>query len=202
MMRTVLCLALFAGSAPAVAADLGLQLSGELGRLHNADPTYDLFSNRDVMPSRGLRVGLTVADTVTIETGWHRVRRGLAEPTLGIQTAFFADEFILGPKISRGFGDVFYPYVATHGALMRGVMKFDDDPDSRRNAGQVAEAGVALGVLAMGGVELRSPAKEGKIAFSVHLEGGYGWFQTAAYGDLGTMQPGGFALKTGIGLRL
>jgi len=81
-------------------------------------------------------------------------------------------------------------------------MKFDDDPESKNNAGQIAQSGTALGVLTMGGVEFRSPAKENKIAFSFHVEAGYGWFQTATFGDLGTMQPGGYALKTGIGLRL
>jgi len=201
-MRSLLSIALLAGSAPAMAADLGLQVSAELGRIHNADPTYDLFSNRDIMPSRGVRLGVSVADTVTLETGWHRVRRGLLEPTLDIQTAFFADEFILGPKLSHGFGDVFYPYVAAHGVLMRGVMKFDDDPSSKHNAGQISQAGTTLGVLSLGGVEFRSPAKEGKIAVSWHIEAGYGWFQKASYGEVGTMQPGGLALKTGIGLRL
>ena len=200
-MHTLIALAaLF--SAPASAADLGFQLSAELGSLRNTDPSYDLFSKSNVMPSRGLRVGVTLVDTLTIETGWHRVRRGLYEPDLDIQTAFFADEFILGPKISHGFAEVFYPYVAGHGVLMRGVMKFDDDSSNDRNPGQIKQTGVGLGLLTMGGVEFRSPTDAGKLAVSAHLEAGYGWFQTTDFGNLGSMKPGGFALKGGLGLRM
>ncbi len=200
-MRSLIALAALI-AAPASAADLGFQLSGELGTLQNTDPSYDLFSNSNLMPSRGVRLGVTMMDTLTIETGWHRVRRGLHEETLDIQTAFFADEFILGPKVSHGFADVFYPYAAVHGVLIRGVMKFDDDSSNKRNAGQIKETGMAPGVLTMGGIEFRSPTARGKLAVAAHFEAGYGWFQAAEFGDIGTMQPGGFAIKGGIGLRL
>jgi len=200
-MRTLIALAALV-SAPASAADLGWQLSGELGNLRNADPSYDLFSKSNVMPSRGIRFGVTLADTLTVETGWHRVRRGLYSEEIDLQTAFFADEFMLGPKISHGFADVFYPYAAAHGVLMRGTMKFDDDTSTKRNAGQVVQRGLGLGVLTMGGVEFRSPTGADKLGVSVHIEAGYGWFQSADFGDIGTMKPGGFAMKGGVGIRL
>ena len=54
----------------------GGELSVELGQLHNADPTFDLFSENNGMPSCGWRGGARGAERLAVTGGWHRVRRG------------------------------------------------------------------------------------------------------------------------------
>lgn len=190
-------------ASPANAAGLDGEISVELGTLRNTDPAFDLFSNKDAMPSRGVRAGIGLTDHLTVIGGWHRVRRGatlyLSDTT--VRTAYFADTFTLGPKAHLPIKDIVYPYVTTQAMLFRGIMKFDDDPDTRHNPGQVTEAALSPGVLGMGGVELRTPSPRGDLALAIFLEAGYGWVARATYGEIGTMKPGGFALRSGFGVR-
>ncbi|MFT4625953.1 MAG: hypothetical protein ACI8PZ_004624 [Myxococcota bacterium] len=198
-ITTVLCLL-----STTAFAGVGGEISAELGQLHNGDPTYDLFSNRDGMPSRGLRVGIAPVERFTVLAGWHRVRRGadLDLPGGSLNAAFFADEFTLGPKVDLNIGDIFYPYATVQGVLFRGVMKLDDDPDRDDNAGQIRAAALSGGALFMGGLELRNPSSDMlPLQFAVHVEAGYGLISRGNYDTLGSMQPGGFVLRTGVGVR-
>lgn len=191
-------------AAPAHADGIDGEISLELGTLRNSDQAFDLFSENNAMPSRGVRLGLGLSDELTIVAGWHRVSRG-ATLYLGegseIRSAFFADEFTLGPKLGKLLGDVAFPYVTTQAMAFRGVMKLDDDPSTRHNPGQLQESAITPGVLGLGGIEFRSPTETSDLAVAFFLEMGYGWVARGAYGDFGTMKPGGFALRSGVGLR-
>lgn len=185
------------------AADL--ELDGQLGRTSNSDSAYRVFSDVQGMPSRGIRVGARAMDNLVIVGGWHRVSRG-ANLDLGdggnISTAFFADEFTIGPKLDVGIGEWFYPYITAQGMLFRGVMKFDDKPSTKDNPNQLSAAGLAPGLLALGGVELRIPQKDGPVTIAYHIELGHSVVGNANYGEFGDMKPGGsFALRSGLGLR-
>lgn len=197
--------ALLAFLGVAHARGLDGELSIELGTLQNGDRAYDLFSQGDGMPSRGVRAGVNLTDALVVVGGWHRVRRGAEVSVPGADgsfvAAFFADEFTLGPKAQAEVGDVFFPYVTTQALLFRGTMKLDDDPDTRHNTGQVSATALAPGVLALGGVELRSPSDRGDLCLGFFLEVGYGYVARAEYGDFGPMRPGGLAARGGLGVR-
>lgn len=194
----------------AAAADLGWSVSGELANLHNADPSWDLFSERNSMPSRGVRGGLKVGPHVTIQAGWHRISRGadLEVPTAGsrgsqsVRVAFLADTYSLGGQVGVPIGDLLVPYASVDGVVLRGVMKLDEDPETRDNLGQVTGSGYSPGLLASGGLELRSPPAPVGWQVAAFLEAGYGWFTRGDYGAFGQMQPGGFAIRGGLGLRV
>ncbi len=214
MSRAIALLATLVGvglSAPATAAEVGWLANLELAHVGNSDPYWDLFSNGPGMPSRGIRGGVRVGDHVAALAGWHRVRRGadIDVPVLTgrdvdfqtVRMAFFADEYTLGARVGAPVVDVIYPYVSGDGMVLRTVVKFDEDIETRENPGQVQGSGWAPGALALGGLELRTRQSPIGLRYAGFLELGYGWFLPGQLGDIGQMQPGGLVVRGGVGVR-
>ena len=214
-MISVLLTALLASSAHA--ADH--EVSVEWGVVASSDDTLDLFG-ANYLPTRGLRAGLAVHRNLAIVGGWHRGRRGVrftTEDGQSGQMAYFADAFTLGAKADFELFSFLLPYVTTQAILWRGTMKFDDEPDDRTSPGQVRVSALAPGGLFAGGLELRIPKADAPFTLAWHVEAGYALVARHAYrggstvtddgrtslGDdvIATAKPGGFALRTGLGVR-
>lgn len=199
-MRSALALLALSLATPAVAADH--ELSAELGTLHNGDPAWDLFSERNGMPSIGLRGGIAVHDRVAVQLGWHRVRRGAnVSGAANLRTAFVGHEITLGAKADLALGEALRPYVKLDAMLLRGTMRFDDARNDDDNPGQVSASAIAPGGLAVGGLELRIPQGEAPFTLAWHLEAGYGRTATLDFGDYGALTPAGLVVRSGIGVR-
>lgn len=204
MRNLVLMLAACTLALPALAADH--EVSVELGTLANRDPDFDLYSQSNVMPSRGLRAAFAFHERVAVVAGWHRVRRGAelydenSESYVG-RAAFFADELTLGIKADVELVPAILPYVSVQGMLVRGLSRFDDDPEDEESPGQVQFSALAPGLLPMGGVELRIPKGDAPFTLAWHIEAGYGLVGNMDFDALGDVRPGGFALRSGVGVR-
>lgn len=195
-------------SAPALAQDIDGSLQVEFGRMDNDDPGFDVFSNRNRMPSWGVRGGISIGDNLSVIGGWHRVRRGSeAELYWGSSTsetiaaAYFADQFTLGPKVGLRVGEIFYPYASVEGLLYRSTLRFDDDTTTKSNLGQITSAGMAPGIIAMGGSEFRSPTGIVGLMIVFNAELGYSWVGSVNYGEVGDIKPGGLVFRMGAGIR-
>lgn len=185
-----------------------VELAGEVGSQHNGDRAYDLFSDGNALPSVGLRAGARPGGAQHVPVGvvasWHHNSRGswrYADEASYV-AAFTVDTFGLGVKLDADIGEVFAPYVAAQTLLVRGLARFDDDPTDRHSPGQTKYAGVAPGLLAVGGVEVSSPdfaSFPGEVF--LHLEVGYGAIAPLQLGELGSMAPHGVAVRSGIGMR-
>jgi opacity protein-like surface antigen len=206
-MTTALFAACFASTASAT--DIGGSVQLEIGTVHNNDSSWDLFSNKNGMPTRGVRGGVSIGDHLSILGGWQRTSRGLqvhmpdsqGNEQAAFQTAYTGDFLSVGPQLGVTIGDVVHPYVSVEGLLLRGVMRFDDDPNTKSNLGQVLGAGASSGLATMGGVEFRSPTGVVGLQVTFFIEAGRSWFAEGSYGDLGQMTPGGFTMRGGAGLR-
>jgi hypothetical protein len=192
------------------------ELSAELGALNNSDPTWDLFSSGNAMPSYGVKAGYRLSERVAAVGSWNLVRHGAFVTVVGSDTdgdfsddadsfvaALTGHELTLGAKadLSLGDVDVLLPYVSTQGLVLIADMRFDDEPDDRDNPGQVVASAMTGGFLATAGAEIRWPPQS-PVAVAWYLEGGYGWLARASFGEVGTMKPGGFAIRSGLGIRL
>ncbi len=190
-----------------------VQLSIEAGSLRSGDPAWDLFADRNRMPSWGGRLGYRLRPRLELVAGWHHVRRGsritvpgatgggddFEDDSASFVAAFDGDQITLGPRVDVSIEDALLPYLQVQGMVFRGLARLDDAPNSRTNLGQVRESGLTGGVLAMAGAELRIPPGA-PVVLSYHLELGYGWVAPLALGDFGEIQPGGFAVRTGFGV--
>jgi hypothetical protein len=157
------------------------------------------------MPSRGGQVGVRVAPFAVVQASAHHLSRGMSIGVAGageIATAYQANEWTGGVRIDHLFSDVFAPYAAVHGLALQGSMKLDDDPDKDGNPNELVERAVHPGALFLGGLELRGPQEDRTWTAGGFVEAGYGYVASAEYGGFGEMKPGGFVLRTGVGLRL
>jgi hypothetical protein len=181
------------------------EVSVELGTLYTDDPSWALFSDTEGLPSKGLRFGYAVHDRVAVVGGWHHVRRGaeltLASGSMSTSSAFLGDEFTLGARGDVAIGDAILPYVALSAMMVRGDVRLDDDFEDDDNPGQVRETDWAPGGLAVGGIELRIPQDEAPFTLAMHLEAGYGATAPLRFGEVGQIQPAGFVMRGGVGVR-
>lgn len=190
-----------------------VELSAEIGALNNSDVAYDLFSSGDAMPSYGFKAGYRLAERVAAVASWGLVRHGqtlivgasdddgdFEDETDAFVAALIGHELTLGAKADVSIEDVLLPYVSTQGLVMIAEMRFDDEPTDRDNPGQVSASAMTGGFLATAGAELRFPPRS-PVAAAWYLEMGYGWLARASFGELGTMKPTGFAVRSGVGVR-
>lgn len=186
------------------------ELAGEVGSLHIGDPEYDLFTRGNALPSVGLRAGFRPTGDRHVPVGvmasWHHNTRGsrIGDGQGGPDyvAAFTTDTFGLGARLDADIGEVFSPYLGVQGLLMRGLARFDDDPSDNDSPGQTKVAGLAPGLLTVGGIEMSSPdftVFSGEVF--VHLEIGYGVTAPIRLDGLGDLQPRGVAVRSGIGMR-
>jgi hypothetical protein len=188
-------------------------VSFEASSLANRDPMYDLFAPGDAMGGVGLSAGVRLVPNLAVVASWQRVRRG-ADVTLYVddtdadfesdnqqlRAALLANELTLGLRADFGIAGILRPYAAGHAMVVTTRVRLDDDPTRRDNPGQVEAFGLAPGALVTLGAELRLPVSA-SVQPAVHLEMGPSWLLPADLDVLGDMQPGGFALRTGVGLR-
>lgn len=186
----------------------------ELGSLNNSDRSYDLFASGNGMGSRGIRLGYRLAERLQLVASWHHIGQGArVELPSGedydydfdyrgssFVAALLVEQFSLGARVDVAVEELFLPYLTVQGTAMQTTARLDDDPTSNTNLGQVQEDGVGLGVLALAGAEVRMPAGS-PVQFALHTELGYGLVAPIELGSFGSMQPGGFAARGGVGLR-
>ncbi len=207
-MRALTTLAALMLTTPALAADH--EIAVELGTLANQDADYNVYTSKNAMPSWGLRGAFAFHDRLAVSAGWHRVRRGadlyapnsdgFSDTAIG-RAAFTANELTLGLRADVEIAQVILPYVHVHGLLLQGTSRFDDDPEDEDSPGQVKTTAMAAGLMPMGGVELRIPLGDAPFTVGWHMEAGYGWVSRLDFDELGDMSPGGFALRSGVGVK-
>ncbi len=211
MMRALTLFAALLMAAPAEATPRH-EIGFELGLTPNVDDDFRLFSDGALMRSLGIRGGVAVwslGEVIGLKVvgSWHRSWHGSTlflgeDGDASLQSAFFADEFSLGPKVDVDFWHILYPYATVQGTLVSGLVKLDDDPLVDDNAGQVKGGALTGGVRVAGGIEVLVPHGRGPVAAALYTEVGYAFTGPMNFGELGDMEPGGgFALRTGVGLR-
>ena len=204
--RALILTAAMAAFLPNAALAASHEIAIEVGNLHNGDRTYDRFSYEDTMPSYGLAAGFAFHDRLALIGGWHHIRRG-ADLTFGgeflARQALFANDLSLGVKGDVPWGDYVATYVSLNAVGMHATVKVDDDPNDEQSPGQVQASGLAVGARAAGGVQVRIPKDRwfAPVTAAFHIEAGYELLSRLQFGDMGSMKPGGFALRTGVGIQ-
>ena len=186
-----------------------VELLAEAGSLANRDPAFVIFGYDRAMPSLGFATAIRpTADRhvpVALVASWHHSIQGaqVYTPTVrGFAAGFSTDSFSLGPRLDVDIGEVFSPYLTAQGMVVRGVARFDDNPSRNDNPGQTRYAGLAPGLLTMGGVEFSTPDIPGfHLEFVWRIELGYGLVGSIDLGDAGAIKPGGLVARTGMGVR-
>jgi len=184
----------------------------EAGSLANSDPVWDLVGGETAMPSFGLSAGYRVVERVAIVGAWHHVQRGAAvsAPIGGSDgedtqfgsfvTAYYGNEYSLGAKADVSLDDIFFPFVSAQGLVLQSQLKMDGDPQVDDEATETGFSGVSPGFLVTGGAEVRFPPGA-DVQVGIDLELGYGWVARTDLDELGTMKAGGFAIRSGVGVR-
>jgi hypothetical protein len=222
MKRITLLLAL-AGllASSSQAADNGFSL--ELGSFGNQDNLYNLFQpSVDAMGSWGLSGTYALTDRVGLIGSVHHHQMGSSVVTTGaaengqFAAAHYATLVGLGVKTDWQPKKWVQLYTHAQGLLYQGQIKLDADPDSRTNVGQLKASGTSVGAQWLSGVELQFRAKKMPVGLSWHLEMGYGVIAKHSYrfkdvnaeidgfaedATAATMSPGGFVLRSGLGVR-
>jgi hypothetical protein len=169
------------------------------------DPAFDLFSPNDVLPVWGVRVGGRPAERVELSVAWGSVRRGVTYTSEGFGAqgdvaAITGSQVTLGAKVDASLGDVLLPSLGVHGVALPVRWRFDGDPDHDDDLLQVQARGMPVGAELVAGLEARVPPHE-IAALAGWIELGGSVYTRAAFGDLGTLRPGGFVFRGGLGLR-
>ena len=183
----------------------------ERGSLGISDEAFDVFSNRDTLPSWGAKVGFRLDSHLELVGSWARSRRGsnievfipsdtFDDPAQRFVAALTTNQFGAGLRADVTLLDVLLPYVSVQGTVTTGMARLDDDPSRASNPNQLTASGIGAGVLAFAGTELRVPP-DSDVQVTLHLELGYGYTSAIALGELGSVQPGGLAARGGLGLR-
>ncbi|MFZ5477843.1 MAG: hypothetical protein ACOZNI_13800 [Myxococcota bacterium] len=205
---------LFIGAA--LAADD--EISVELGWIGAHDRAWDVFSRGDSYGTVGLRVGKEVHDRVAIVAGWQHGTVGAdvesdddgddydydtgdtGLSSGSFRAAFYGNQLTLGAKADVELLPWLHPYATVQGVGVVAVVRFDDDLDDDENATQVQRTGFSGGLLAAGGVDFPIRVK-GDVAIAPYLELGYGFVAPIRFDELGEVGFGGFAGRTGVGVR-
>ena len=195
-------IAFLAFAASAAEFEKPFELSFHAGSTTNRDPAWDLFDSGNSLPTFGVRLGYRVAPHVVVLGTWGAVRQG-ASVSVGQDSfvaAATANHVALGAKLDASLDDALLPSISVHGVALPTLWRLDDDPSVVDPIGQVRAMGVPLGVEVVAGAELRIPPNE-MWAIAGWFELGGAYYSRARFGDLGTMQPGGFVGRGGVGFR-
>lgn len=200
--------------------DKAFSVDGFVATTTVPDPAWRLFSENDAMPAWGARLGWRPVERVAVTASWAAVRRGAEVSTGGWTDASYSSSYsdtddgawtppsvaaatghqlALGAKADLSLGDVVLPSVGANGVLLPMTWRFDGDPD-RDDAAQVRAAGLLPGLELLGGLEVRVPPHE-IAAVAAWIELGGAVYGRGTFGDLGTLRPGGFVARGGVGLR-
>jgi hypothetical protein len=206
----------------AQAADHGASFA--LGSLANSDPSYNLFGGGQNMTSWGFQGSYAFHDRFALIGSYQRHERGAEVYTQSndwadsnFLAAYAADRFGLGVKADITPLKALQLYSSAQALLYRADIKLDAEPDSRTNIGQVKASGLSAGAQIVGGFEIKVRPKALPFHFGWYTEFGYGIIAKHSYrspqdvntetqgfddeAEIMSMQPGGFVMSSGIGLR-
>ncbi len=194
--------------ATAEAADPGFQKDWSLDTFVAtttvSDRAWRTFSDNEAMPAYGFRLGWRPVPRVSLDVGWGAVRRGasvdvgdFSGPSVAAATAH---QVTLGGRVDASIADTLLPSLAVNGVVLPMSWRFDSAPDVKDDPTQVRVSGLPLGVELLAGAELRIPPQE-LVALAGWLQLGGAVYTRATFGDVGTLRPGGFVARGGIGLR-
>lgn len=186
------------------------ELSVEIGSLGTRDERFELFHERNLLSTWGLRGGVAVHPRVAILAGWHHATAGNAvemetltgssgytgddeyyydEEGLGaFQAAYRGEHFTLGPKVDLPIDDWGFPYLTVQGALFVGKVLLDEDATDETNLNQLKGTAFSPGGLAAAGIDIVPVhLAHGKLDLGGHLELGYATTLDTTYrGELPT----------------
>jgi len=207
ILRTLALLVVSASAAQAADNEVSL----EFGSLNNGDSAMEYFSHAESLPSVGLRLGYALSDNLAVTLGYHHSARGseiefwnyeddsLSQPL--VYSAFFGNELTVGVKYDMELTTLLHPYATGQALVMLGTAVLDDDLSEDDNTTAFRASSVAPGGMATLGLELRIPKKFLSVTAAAHLEMGYAYVANLDFDELGDMQPGGFVLRSGLGVR-
>jgi len=205
-MRHLMMSAMMVAVTPAMAASN--EINFDLGFVGNEDAAYGLFSESDTMFGLGVSGGVVLWDLndvlgVHLVGGWNRTWQGatIHSATGSLQTGLWTDEFSLGPKISVTLWGWFTPYLTVQGSVMHGLVSLEDLGAAKDSPTSFTRGAVIGGFRSMAGVDFVIPHDRGPVAVGIYSEIGYGGYAPMSWEDFGSMQPGGFAFRSGVGLR-
>lgn len=203
--RTLMLSALLLAPASALAADR--EVSFEVGANGlTAEDNWFLFSEQDSLTTLGVRVGHPVMDRLAVIAGWHHGAHGTHVSLQGtdeapLAAACYADAFTLGAKADWDVAAWFRPYAAVQAVGQRTLVRLDDDIEVDDNPNQIQRAAFSPGGVAVGGVDLRVPFAQGRMAVASHLELGYQLLTPADLDELGSLETRGLVFRWGLGMR-
>jgi len=198
------------------------ELTAEFGYVTNQDPAFDLFSDRNVLGAQGIRGVAALSEHVGVVASWQHSGRGAtvnpgydyelsyyddsdSAPggyNTAYQSAFRSDQFALGPIADwELFDGTLAPYAHADMVLQRGTAYMASGAEHYPNRVEVENTSMNAGISAMAGVSVNVPVVAG-FELTGHLEvGTTRYFGPLRFEDFGEMQPGGFTLRTGVGVR-
>jgi hypothetical protein len=200
-------------AVPAHAAENEVAL--EAGLLTTGSETIDAFSTDGVIPAFGLRGGWAFADRAALMLSVHHSREGgtgitgSGQGSAVLASAYDTTQVSLGVKGDWTIEDLLELYATGSVIGFRGLMRFDDDPGTRNNPGQLRAASLSLGGSAVIGAAIMT--QKGKVRPALHLEMGWAGILPHRYqvtppsgGDaasLGRVGLSSFVLRGGAGIR-
>lgn len=197
------------------------ELTVQTGYVTNDDPAFNLFSERNRMSGVGIRAVGALGDHLGLVGNWQHTGRGASVNgaydyevydeesdafygtyTREYQSALRTDQFSLGPIADwEMFDGTLAPYVHADMLVQRGTAYLASGEENYPNRVEIQRSAWHAGVAAMAGVAVNIPVIAGFEA-TLHAEvGTTQYFGALNFNDLGAMQPGGFTLRTGLGVR-
>ena len=204
--------------SPAFALDHEVTL--ETGYLKNEGPAFNLFSESNRMNAVGIRAVGALGEHLGIVGSWQHTGQK-AEINVGqyteadedsdfdygpqtqtYQSELQADQFSLGPIADwEIFNGALAPYVHADMIVQRATAHLRSGIENYPNRVELERTALQAGVAAMVGITVNVPIIAGS-EVTGHVEvGTTQYLGSLKFQDFGEMQPGGFTLRTGIGLR-
>lgn len=199
----------------ALAADH--EVAVEAAWIVGGDNAWHTLASRGAYGSIGVRGGVAVHERVAIVAGY---QYGAVGAEIGAWSeddwegedaytgafssaahAFLGHRLMLGAKADVPMANYFAPYALVHGDALIGTVRLDDDAEDDENVTQRARTGATGGFGGALGVSFPVETASPGLKVTPYLELGYDWFAPLSLGDLGAVQPRGFAGRAGVGLQ-
>ena len=224
MISPLLAFALLLSTALSPAHAASHELSLELGSFGTRDDRFDLFHERSLLGTYGLRGGIALHDRVSLLVGAHYASTGnevwveggsnyeddYEEEGASFRAAYRGAHLLVGPKLDIPVADWGFPYLTVQGALFVGRVYLDEGPDDTENAGQLAATGLNPGGVAAVGLDIVPVhLRGGRTGFGSHIEMGYGLVAATGFdqkpevgeaAEIARFGMGGFYLRAGVGV--